>query len=60
LGHQWKGKPLVLPRLAPQCRGIWGRAIWGMYRGNTCMGKGEGRKWRLVDRELGRGITFEM
>jgi len=22
LGHQWKGKPLVLPRLDPQCRVI--------------------------------------
>jgi len=43
LGHQGKGKPLVLPRLDLQCRGIWG-AIRGMYRGNTSMGEGKGRE----------------
>jgi len=59
LGHQWKGKPLVLPRLDPQCRGIWG-AVRGIYRGNTCMGEREGREWGLMDRKLGRGITSEM
>jgi len=33
-----------------------------MYRGNTRMGqrKGEGKEWGLMDRKLGRGITFEM
>jgi len=51
LGHQGKGKPLVLPRLDPQCRGIWG-AIREMYKGNTRMG--EGREWGLVDRKPGR------
>jgi len=58
LGYQWKGKPLVLPRLNPQCREIWGRAIRGMSRKNTRMG--EGREWGLMDRKLGRGITSEM
>jgi len=24
VGHQWKERPLVLPRLDPQCRCIWG------------------------------------
>jgi len=59
-GHQWKGKPLVLPRLDPHCRGIWGRALRGMYRGNTRFREGQGREWGLMDRRPGRGITFEM
>jgi len=42
LGHQRKGKPLVLPSLDPQCRGIWGRAVKGIDGGNTCMGEAEG------------------
>jgi len=37
-----------------------GGAMRGIYRGNTRMGKGEGREWGLMDRKLGRGIMFEM
>jgi len=29
VGHQWKGKPLVLPRLDPQCRGMSGVVVTG-------------------------------
>jgi len=60
LGHHGKGKPLVLPRLEPQCRGIW----WGRKKGNVkgeyTYGGGEGREWHLMDRNPERGITFEM
>jgi len=57
LGHQWKGKPLVLPRLDLQCRGIWGMVSKGDGCGNTHMGEGIGG---IMDRNLGKGITFEM
>jgi len=46
--------------LDPQYSGIWGRAIRGMYRGKTLMGEEEGRERELMDRKLGKGITFEM
>jgi len=45
--------------LDPQCRGIWGDgAVNGMNGENTRME--EGRGWGLMDRKLGKGITFEM
>jgi len=43
-----------------QFRGIWGRAMRGMYRRNTCIGEKEGKECGLMDRKPGRGITFEM
>jgi len=59
LGHQEKGKLLVLPRLdPPPSAGEYGRAIRWMCRGNTRMG--DGREWGLMDRKPGRGITFEI
>jgi len=41
--------------LDPQCRGISGRAIRGMYRGNTHMGERKGKEWGLMDRKTGKG-----
>jgi len=41
-GYQWKKKPLVLPRLDPQCKGMWevpGRGWLG--RGNTLKEEGD-------------------
>jgi len=29
VGHQWKEKPLVLPRLDSQCRGMSGEGVVG-------------------------------
>jgi len=41
--------------LDPQYRGIWGRAIRGLYRWNTHLGEGEGREWGLMDFKTGKG-----
>jgi len=44
--HQWEEKPLVLPGLDPQCRGMsgWGgRKKWVDGLGNTLIQEGEGR-----------------
>jgi len=42
VGHQWKEKPLVLPRLDPQCRGIPGEWEGGVDgEGNTLIEEGE-------------------
>jgi len=41
VGHQWKEKPLVLPRLDPQCRGMWRGRLNG--EGNTLIEEGEGK-----------------
>lgn len=51
VGAPVEGKPLVLPRLDPQCRGIRGRAIRGMDRGNNRTG--EGRESGFIDRKPG-------
>jgi len=58
LGHQWKGKPLVLPRSDPQFRGIWrgNGDVWGEYP----YGGGDGMGWGFMVRKPGSGITFEM
>jgi len=56
--HQWKGKPLVLPGLDPQCRGKsrWeGGWMWGEHR----YGGGGGNRG-LMDRKLGKRIIFGM
>jgi len=33
VGNQWKEKPLVLPRLDPQCRGMSGKQEGGGWMG---------------------------
>jgi len=39
VGHQWEERPLVLPRLGPQCRGMLG----GVWEGeHTYRRRGEG------------------
>jgi len=55
LGHQWKGKSLVLSRLDPQYRGIWG-AVRRMDGGNTHMGKV--RRWGAYGHETGKRNTI--
>jgi len=35
--HQWKEKPLVLPRLDPQCRGMSGGRKGGGWEGETSL-----------------------
>jgi len=61
LGHQWKGKPLVLPRLDPQCRGLLERVLMGSgWGGEHLYRRGGGGVRRLMDRKPGKGITFEM
>jgi len=42
VGHQWKEKPLVLPRLDPQCRGGSGDGKGVDREGNTLIKEGEG------------------
>lgn len=57
--HQWKEKPLVLPRLNPQCSGMSGGMVRGRSMGSTPLwGRGEGNRG-LMDRKLGKEITFE-
>jgi len=61
LEHQWKVKPLVLPRLDPQCKGLLGASRCGVDgEGNTHIEieVGEGIRG-LLDRKLRKGITFE-
>jgi len=61
LGPQWKGKPLTLPRLDPQCRVLFGWGINGSGRGGEHSLRRGGVGVRgLMDRNLGKGITFEM
>jgi len=62
VGHQWKEKSLVLPRLDTQCKGMSGQGREG--------GKGwvdgwestliEEGGWGFMDRKAGKRITFEM
>jgi len=41
-GHQWKEKPMILPRLGPQCRGWFGIQSLGVYgEVNTLIETGE-------------------
>jgi len=54
-----EGEALGPAKVGPQCRGIWGGAVRGMYERNTHMGEGEGRGWGLMDRKPGKGIKFE-
>jgi len=42
-----EGEALGLAKVGPPVQG--NMAIRGMYRGNTCTGEGEGRKWGLMD-----------
>jgi len=63
VGHQWEEKPLALPRLEPQYRGMSGREGgkgW-VVGGSPLIEKGVGG-WDRVFREgkLGKEITFEM
>jgi len=63
VGHQRKGKPLVLPRLDPQCRGMLGRQKGRVDgEGNTLIGEGEGEGIGrgLINRKLRKGITFNV
>jgi len=57
LGHQGKGKPLVLPRLDPQCRRICGGggAVRGMHRGKYPYGGGGREGMRAYGQETGMG-----
>jgi len=55
LGHEWKGKPLVLPRLDPEYRGMPGGGSKGGWMGGTPIW-GRRRGWELRDRKLGKGI----
>jgi len=62
--HQWEEKPLILPRLEPPG---YGNVRVGRQEGEVVQ-VGEhpfrrrGRVWDrgLIDRKLGKGITFEM
>jgi len=58
LEHLWKGKPLFLTRLDPECREMSGKGfLSGMDWGTIHMG--EGTAGGLMDQKLGKGITFE-
>jgi len=54
-----EGKALGFTKVGPPVQGNVGEGNQGYVYGNTCMGEREGSKWRIMDRKLGRGITFE-
>jgi len=55
LGHQGKGKPLVLPRLDLQCRGIWGEGSKGDTWGEYLYEGGGGEGFGAYGQEMGKG-----
>jgi len=54
LGQQWKEKPLVFPRFDSQVKGMPKCSKRGYRR------RGGGSVRALIDRKLGKKITFEM
>jgi len=57
VGHQWEEKPLVLPRLVPQCREIsgWGgRKGWVVGWGHSLIEEEGGVRW-VYGWEPGKG-----
>jgi len=55
VGHQWEEKPLVLPRLDPQCRGISG-AGGGCGGEHPYRRRGGGWDRGLMSRKMGKEI----
>jgi len=53
VGAPVEGKALGLAKAGPPNAGEYGRGIRGMYRGNTCMGGGEGMG--AYGQEIGKG-----
>jgi len=54
VGHQWKEKPLIIPRFDSQFKGML-RCSKGGYRR-----RGEGSVRAHIERKMGKKITFEM
>jgi len=63
VGHQWE-KPLVLPRLNSQCKGMSGQGDRkggvNEWRDTFIEECGGGWDRGFMDRKLRKGITFEM
>jgi len=56
IGNQWKEKPLVLPRLDPQCKGLLGGHYWGVDgEGNTLIEEGKGEGMGAYGQETRKG-----